>query len=90
MAKKKTTIGYISKGKVHEGKQLPDSVKITKDVSLKKGQYLKLESKKSREEGIKYSLSQGWIDQTRADELMGYLNDWADYKRFELVVEETQ
>jgi hypothetical protein len=88
MAKKYTTVGYISKGREKDGKKMPDYIKVSKSVTLKEGQFLNLESKASREESIKYRLAQGWIDEAAAEKQLENLAKWADYKRFELVLVE--
>jgi hypothetical protein len=88
MAKKYTNVGYISKGRVKDGKQMPDYIKVTNNVTLKEGSFLNLESKKTREEGIKYRLSQGWITEEQAQKQMEGLSKWADYKRFDIVLVE--
>lgn len=88
MAKKYTNVGYVSKGKVVDGKQMPDYIKVTNSVTLKEGSFLNLDSKKSREDGIKYRLSQGWITEEQAQKQLEGLSKWADYKRFEITLVE--
>lgn len=81
MAKRKT-IGSIVKGQ--NGK--PDYIKINSDVVLSKGQYVNLESKAQRIEGIKKAIASGKLSSETGTKMLESAEKIPAFVRFELYV----
>lgn len=82
MAKtKRQTIGSVYKGK--DGR--PDYIKVSRDVSLKKGTYLNLESKAAQLASIESALDEGRVSEETANKVRERLESIPDYVRFEIV-----
>lgn len=86
---KRTNFGSIYKGSTgDDGKKKPDYAKVSRDVSLKKGQYINLESKESQTVSLKRALEKGTLSQENYDKAMERVAKIPDFVRFELVVVE--
>lgn len=81
MAYKRTTIGSIVKGK--EGK--PDYVKISKDVTLKQGDFLNLESKASQLKSVNEAVQSGKLSGEVAESIIENIEKIPDFVRFQIV-----
>lgn len=87
MSKKKyMTIGSVIKGQDSK----PDYIKITNDVTLKKGQFLNLRSKKQRLESLDAMEASGKLSGEILEKLRERAAKIPDFVRFEieLVTEE--
>ena len=66
-------------------KAKPDYIKISNDVTLKKGDFLNLESKQSKIDGINAALENGKMSAETAEKLLEYANKIPDFVRFQIV-----
>jgi hypothetical protein len=83
MAKKtRNVIGSVLKSK--EAGQ-PDYVKINKDVTLKQGQTLRLESKKQQIDSAKAAIAAGKLTGDLGATILERLEKIPDFVRFEIV-----
>lgn len=82
MAKRRFYFGKILKGA--EGKA--DFLVIDKDITLKEGQFVNLESKKQRLDDLDKSVADGKLDEVKADALKEKVNKLSDRVRFSLYV----
>jgi CRISPR/Cas system-associated endoribonuclease Cas2 len=82
MAKKRFYFGKILKGA--EGK--PDFLVIDKDITLKEGQFVNLESKKQRLDDLQESVSNGRLSEETASSLREKVNKLSDRVRFSLYI----
>lgn len=82
MAKsKREVIGKVLKGK--DGKA--DYIQVSRDVTLKKDEYLNLESKKSKLEGLSKAAADGKLTGELLDKLVAQAEAMPDFIRFEIV-----
>lgn len=84
---KRNTIGSVCKGKTDEetGVTKPDYIKIGQDVTLKKGDFVRLESKNDQIASINKAAESGKLDADFAQTLLERANKIPDFVRFELV-----
>jgi hypothetical protein len=83
MAKKsRFYFGKILKG--NEGKS--DFLVIDKDITLKEGEFINLESKSQRLKELEESVSSGRLSQDKADDIAAKVNKQSDRVRFSLYV----
>jgi len=78
----RTEVGSICKSKDAEK---PDYIKVNTDITLKKGDILNLESKKSKLEGIDTAVQNGKLSQDKADEIIEKINAMPEWVRFSIV-----
>lgn len=83
MAKKRLTIGSVVKSK-EAGK--PDYIKVSQDITLKKGQFLNLESKERQLESLDAAVAAGKLSEDMANEIKERTNKIPDWVRFEIVM----
>ena len=81
MAYKRMVIGSIVKGK--DGK--PDYIKMSKDVSLKQGDFLNLESKSSQLKSLEAAIADGKLTGEIGESIKDRLEKIPDFVRFEIV-----
>ena len=82
MAKyRRTTIGSVVKGK--EGGA--DYIKISKDVTLKQGDFLNLESKSAQLKSINEAVQNGKISGEVAEGIIENIEKIPDFVRFQIV-----
>jgi hypothetical protein len=74
--------GKILKGA--EGK--PDFIAIDKDISLKEGEFINLESKAQRLKELEESVGAGRLSQEVADDIAAKVNKQSDRVRFSMYV----
>lgn len=84
---KRTVVGSVLKSK--EANE-PDYVKISGDITLKKGQTLKLESKKARLATLSELVQAGKISQDMYDDMRVKTEARPDFVRFDIVLVEKQ
>lgn len=84
MAKKRKVIGSVVKGK--DGK--PDYIKISQDVTLKAGQFVNLESKKSQLESVEKAEAEGKLSAEVAAKVRAAVEKIPDFVRFNLSITE--
>jgi len=83
MAKKsRFYFGKILKGA--EGK--PDFVAIDKEITLKEGEFVNLESKAQRLKELEDSVAEGRLSQDKADDIAAKVNKQSDRVRFSMYV----
>ena len=88
MAKQKRVIvGSIIKNKDNTK---PDYIKMDKDVVLKKGQYLNLESKKLQIEKLEAAGKAGKLSEDLVEKMKANLEKIPDFVRFQIVLLEQQ
>jgi len=88
MAKQKRVIvGSIIKNK---DSSKPDYIKMDKDVVLKKGQYLNLESKKLQIEKLQAAGAAGKLSEDLVEKMKANLEKIPDFVRFQIVLLEQQ
>lgn len=88
MAKQKRVIvGSIVKNK---DSSKPDYIKMDKDVVLKKGQYLNLESKKFQIEKLEAAGQAGKLSEDLVEKMKANLEKIPDFVRFQIVLLEQQ
>jgi len=86
MAKsKRSVVGSVCKSK-DAGK--PDYIKIRDDMSLKKGQILRLESKKYQLESLQGAVSAGKLSSELGEKIRERIEKIPDWVRFEIVAVE--
>jgi hypothetical protein len=86
MAKaKRSVVGSVCKSK-DSGK--PDYIKIRDDMSLKKGQILRLESKKYQLESLQGAVSAGKLSSELGEKIRERIEKIPDWVRFEIVAVE--
>lgn len=85
---KRRNIGVVYKGR--DGK--PDSIKITEDVQLKKGQYVNLENEASEIKGLDAAVKAGALDaeyaETRKEQVKANWNKVVSIKGEDKVVKD--
>lgn len=87
MAKyKRTNVGSVVKGK--DGK--PDYIKISRDVVLKQGDYLNLESKALQTKNVEDAVASGRMSAETAESIMSKVNEIPEFVRFQIVKIEKQ
>jgi hypothetical protein len=87
MAKwKRSVIGSIVKGK--DGK--PDYLKVSKDVVLKEGDYLNLESKAAQLKSLEEAEANGKLGGDMLESIREKVNKMPDFVRFHVVRLEKQ
>lgn len=79
---KRIKVGSVLKSK--EAGQM-DYIKIDADVILKKGDTLRLESKKSKIEGLKKAIDAGKLSGEVADKLLEQAEKMPEFVRFEII-----
>jgi hypothetical protein len=77
----RTTIGSVVKGQ--DGK--PDYIKMNKDVVLKSGDYLNLESKAMQLKSLDEAVNNGKLSEEVADKIRENVNKIPDFVRFQIV-----
>jgi len=82
MAYKRIQIGSVLKSK--DASQ-PDYIKINEDVTLKKGDTLNLESKKSKLASLEKNVENGKLSGDLADKIREGIEKMPDFVRFEIV-----
>jgi len=88
MAKyKRTVVGSVIKSK-DAGR--PDYVKIKDQVTLKSGQILKLESKKSRLDSVAQAVKSGKMSEDMAAKVREAIEKTPEWVRFDLVLLEQE
>lgn len=83
---KRTVIGSIVKGK--DGK--PDYLKVSKDVVLKEGDYLNLESKSAQLKSLDEAEANGKLGGDMLQNIRDTVNKMPDFVRFHVVRLEKQ
>jgi len=87
MAKwKRLVVGSIVKGK--DGKA--DYLKVSKDIVLKQGDYLNLESKAAQLKNLEEAVANGKLQEEVADKVRETVNSIPDFVRFQVVRLEKQ
>jgi hypothetical protein len=87
MAKsKRSVVGSVCKSK-DAGK--PDYIKIRDDMSLRKGQILRLESKKFQLDSLQGAVSAGKLSAELAEKIRERIEKIPDWVRFEIVAVES-
>lgn len=81
-SKKRVVVGSVVKSK--EAGQ-PDYVKINQDVTLKKGQTLRLESKKQQIDSAKAAIANGKLSGELGEKILERLEKIPEFVRFEIV-----
>jgi hypothetical protein len=88
MAKsKRTVVGSVCKSK-DAGK--PDYIKVRDDVVLKKGQVLRLESKKFQLESLQGAVSSGKVSSELSEKIKDRIEKIPEWVRFEIIALEAQ
>lgn len=82
MAYKRTQVGSVLKSK--DATQ-PDYIKINADVTLKKGDILNLENKKSKLASLDKNVENGKLSGDLADKIRGDIEKMPDFVRFEII-----
>lgn len=82
MAYKRLKIGAVLKSK---DTTQPDYIKIDQDITLKKGDILNLESKKSRLAQVEKSLAEGKLTEEVADKIKEEIDRIPEFIRFQIV-----
>lgn len=82
MAYKRTKVGSILKSK---DTTQPDYFKIDNDISLKKGDILNLESKKSKLASLEKNVENGKLGGDLAEKIKGDIEKMPDFVRFEVI-----
>lgn len=83
---KRSVVGSVCKSK-DSGK--PDYIKIRDDMSLKKGQVLRLESKRFQLDSLQSAVNSGKLSNELAQKIEERINKIPDWVRFEIVALET-
>jgi len=87
MAKaKRSVVGSVCKSK-DSGK--PDYIKVRDDLTLRKGQILRLESKKYQLESLQGAVSAGKLSSELGDKIRERIEKIPDWVRFEIVAVES-
>ena len=79
---KRIKIGSILKSK---DTTQPDYIKIDQDITLKKGESLSLESKKSKLASLEKNVENGKLSGDLADKIRDQIEKMPDFVRFEIV-----
>lgn len=88
MAKsKRTVVGSVCKSK-DAGK--PDYIKVRDDVVLKKGQVLRLESKKFQLDSLQGAVTSGKVSGDLSEKIKERIEKIPDWVRFEIIALESQ
>lgn len=88
MAKsKRVVVGSVCKSK-DSGK--PDYIKIRDDMTLRKGQTLRLESKKFQLDSLQSAVSSGKLSGDLSEKIKERIEKIPDWVRFEIISLETQ
>lgn len=82
MSYKRTKVGSVLKSK--DASQ-PDYIKIDADVTLKKGDILNLESKKSKLTSLEKNIENGKLSGELADKIRASIDKIPEFVRFEIV-----
>ena len=82
MAYKRLKIGAVLKSK---DTTQPDYIKIDQDITLKKGDILNLESKKSRLAQVEKSLAEGKLTDEVADKIKEEIDKMPEFVRFNII-----
>jgi hypothetical protein len=83
MAKtKRVNIGSVVKSK-ESGK--PDYIKIKEDVTLRKGEFINLESKSFQLERLEAVVAEGKLSEEKAEAARERINKIPDFVRFEMI-----
>lgn len=86
MAKaKRSVVGSVCKSK-ESGK--PDYIKVRDDLSLRKGQILRLESKKYQLDSLQNAVSAGKLSSELGEKIRERIEKIPDWVRFEIVAVE--
>lgn len=87
MAKaKRSVVGSVCKSK-DTGK--PDYIKVRDDMSLRKGQILRLESKKYQLDSLQNAVSAGKLSSELGEKIRERIEKIPDWVRFEIVAVES-
>lgn len=87
MAKtRRVYFGKILKGGEKDGKKKPDFMAIDKDIQLKEGEFVNLESKELRLQELQESVEAGRLTQEKADDFAEKARKQSDRVRFSLYV----
>lgn len=87
MAKaKRSVVGSVCKSK-DSGK--PDYIKVRDDMSLRKGQILRLESKKYQLDSLQNAVSAGKLSSELGEKIRERIEKIPDWVRFEIVAVES-
>jgi len=88
MAKsKRTVVGSVCKSK-DSGK--PDYIKVRDDVVLKKGQVLRLESKKFQLDSLQGAVTAGKVSADLSEKIKERIEKIPEWVRFEIIALDTQ
>jgi uncharacterized Zn finger protein len=82
VAYKRLKVGSVLKSK--DASQ-PDYIKVDADVSLKKGDILNLESKKSKLASLEKNIENGKLSGDLADKIREGIEKMPDFVRFEII-----
>lgn len=82
MAYRRIKVGSILKAK--DASQA-DYIKIDNDIVLKKGEFLSLESKKSKMETLERNIADGKVSGELADKIMEGIEKMPTFVRFEII-----
>jgi len=77
---KRIQVGAIFKGK--EGK--PDYIKVNEDITLKKGEFLNLESKATKIASLTAAIESGKLSPEVGEKMLEAANNMKDFIRFEI------
>lgn len=84
MAGKRREVGSVVKGR--DGK--PDYIKMSQDVTLKKGQFLNLESKAKQLENLQNAVASGKLSADLGEQIKERIERTPDFVRFSIFVTE--
>ena len=88
MAKsKRVVVGSVCKSK-DSGK--PDYIKIREDMTLRKGQTLRLESKKFQLDSLQSAVGSGKISPDLSEKIKERIEKIPDFVRFEVILKEKE
>lgn len=93
MAKyKRTIVGSVCKGKKNEetGVIAPDYIQVSNDVTLKRGDFLNLESKKMQQENLDSAVKAGRLGGDAQTAIQERIDKIPDFVRFQIVRIEKQ
>lgn len=77
---KRIQVGAIIKGKDNKG----DYIKISEDITLKKGEYLNLESKASKIASLTAAIENGKLSQEVGEKMLANVEKEPDFVRFSI------
>lgn len=82
MAKRRRVVGSIVKGK--DGKT--DYIKVLNEITLKKGQFLNLESKQAAQTQLNKSVSEGKLSGELVEKIQKSIDNTPEWVRFNIIM----